>query len=64
MAAAFMMLLTLLAFANVCLLIRRRQRRVKADRMTRALRGAIRREVGVETAPAPIAAALVLQQAS
>jgi hypothetical protein len=67
MGAADTILLALLALADICLMVhlyRRWQRRNKVERMTRALRSAIRREVGVETVPAPSAAGLVLQRAS
>jgi hypothetical protein len=67
MGAADMILLTLLTFADVCLLIhlhRRRQRRMNMNRMMRALRSAIRREVVVTTVPVRANATLVLQRAS
>jgi cbb3-type cytochrome oxidase subunit 3 len=67
MGAADTILLALLALADVCLMVhlyRRRQRRNKVERMARALRSAIRREVGVENAPVRSAAGLVLQRAS
>lgn len=66
MGAADMILLMLLGFAEVCLMVhlhRRRQRRVRSQRMMRSLRNAIRREVGNTVDGVPAAAALVLQRA-
>jgi hypothetical protein len=66
MGAADLMLLMLLAMADACLLVhlhRRRQRRVRTQRMMRSLRSAIEREVGVPLVDVPAAATLVLQRA-
>ena len=67
MNAVDFMLLTLLTLAAVCLFVqyvRRMNRLVKEERIQRALRAAIRREVGdPEVAECP-AATLVLQRAS
>jgi hypothetical protein len=66
MGAADVMLFLLLALADACLLIhlhRRRQRRVRAQRMMKSLRRAIQREVGVTAVTVPATAALVLQRA-
>lgn len=67
MGAADFIVLTLLGMAEICLMVhlhRRRQRRVRAQRMMRSLRSAIQREVGSPVADVPAAAALVLQRAS
>ena len=67
MGAADTMLFTLLAFADICLVIhlhRRRQRRRLSQRMMRSLRLAIQSEVGTPLLAARKANALVLQQAS
>jgi hypothetical protein len=61
------MLFMLLAVADFCLLFhlhRRRQRRIRAQRMMRSLRRAIGREVGAPVVSAPVTGALVLQRAS
>ena len=66
MNAVDLILFTLLTLAAVCLLVhyvRRMNRQVKEERILRALRGAIRREVGVVEIP-ECPTALVLQRAS
>ena len=67
MDAVDAMLFALLALGDLCLVIhlhRRRQRRFKLERMMRALRRAIHREIGVQkAAPAPIPA-LAFQRVS
>lgn len=67
MDAADLMLFTLLALADVCLLLqlhRRRQRRYKRERMTRSLRSAIQREIGAGVVRvAPVRSVLLLSRA-
>ncbi len=67
MGAADMLLFTLLALADICLLIhlrRRRARRLRSERMMRSLRAAIQREVGAAVPRVAPRQALVLQRAS
>lgn len=67
MGAADTMLIALLALADVCLMIqlrRRRQRVVKAVRMTNSLRRYMQSQVVTEVAPVRQTGSLVLQRAS
>jgi len=67
MGAADLMLLLILGLADFCLLLhlhRRRQSRVRTERMMKSLRRAIQRDVGVTAVSAPVTGALVLQRAS
>ena len=67
MGAADTMLFALLALADFCLLVhlhRRRQRRLRSQRMMRILRIAIHREIASARRAGRKASALVLQQTS
>ena len=66
MGAADMMLFLVLALTDFCVLLhlhRRRQRRVRAQRMMTSLRRAIQRDSGVPAVVVPVTGALVLQRA-
>jgi hypothetical protein len=67
MGSADVMVLVLLALADLRFLLhlrRRRERQTRSDRMMRSLRIAVQREVGIPDAPVDVSAALVLQRAS
>jgi hypothetical protein len=67
MGAADVILLLLLAMADVCVLVtlhRRRALRLRAERMMRSLSAAIRRETGEPVAIARPRWSMVLQRAS
>jgi hypothetical protein len=67
MGAADVILLLLLAMADVCLLVylhQRRSRRLRSERMMRSLRAAIHREIGQPVELARPRWSLALQRAS
>jgi hypothetical protein len=67
MGAADVILLLLLAMADVCLVVtlhRRRAQRLRSERMMRSLSAAIRREIGQPVAIARPKWSMVLQRAS